>query len=59
MRILVEIELPGQTITDYQRNHDEWHPTGDQNKISVDNAYLEMDPTDDSFYLFRLRSILP
>lgn len=59
MKILVEIELGNHTIKDYQENQKEWHPTGDPKRISVDSAYLEPDPTDDSFVMFKLRGILP
>lgn len=59
MRVLVEIDLKNHTLTDYQHHLGDFHPTGDMKQISIDRAYLPEDPTDDSFVLLRLKSILP
>lgn len=50
MKVVVEINLPG---VDDLEPEDEWFPYG-EDRISIDNAYLTLDPDDDSFYLFKL-----
>jgi len=35
----------------------DWFPTGDPDRISVDSAFLNIDPTEDSFYLFKLLEV--
>lgn len=66
-KLIVEIDLgprvPKLNITN-EREHTRdghttnWFPTGDPDQISIDNAFLKVDPTDDSFYLFKLLDVV-
>jgi hypothetical protein len=37
---------------------DDWFPTSDKTLVSVDSGSLTLDPTDDSFYQFKLREVI-
>ena len=60
MKVLVEIDL-GNTVVweDVIKHKLDWFPTSDKKVISIDNATLKRDPKEDSFFLFRLISIVP
>ncbi len=52
MQLVVHINMPDHMDEAYVEAHKEdFFPLGD-NRISIDNAILEVDPTDDSFYMF-------
>ena len=56
-KLIVEIDLGPRTTKQDILNEPDWFPTGDPTKISVDSADLKIDPTEDSFYLFKLLEI--
>lgn len=57
MKLLVEIEVPEIDRVVLEENRAEWFPTGDAKVVSVDEAYLPVDPTEDSYRLFRLVAV--
>lgn len=59
MKIYVEIEVPDTTLAEYEAAKADWHPTEDDGVISIDAAYLPVDPTDDSFVLLKLIGVTP
>lgn len=60
MKILVEIDLPNVTSEDLKDPTYQFFPLPDQPEmISIDGAgYLTRDPTDGSFYIFKLVQVL-
>lgn len=56
MKVRVVIDLCNHTAEDLE-NRGEWFPLGDT-RISIDNSYLTVDPTDDSFYLFEFEGVV-
>jgi hypothetical protein len=60
-KLIVEIDASfnekahGMTFGEYVEKHKkDFFPTADKDMISVDACDLKTDPSDDSFYLFRL-----
>lgn len=52
MKVIVKIDMPDHMDKEFVKEHrEDFFPMGD-NRISIDNGILEVDPTDDSFYLF-------
>ena len=64
-KLIVEIDLGPRISAAEIRNELEWardgrttdwFPMADE-RISIDNAFLKIDPTEDSFYLFKLLEV--
>ncbi len=59
-KLLVEIHVEGsakEVMKHIEDNKDDYFPVGN-NFISVDSAELRVDPTDNDFYLFKLRGVI-
>ena len=50
-KVIVEIDLPGVSVESIQSKSN-WRI--DAETISIDSAYLKLDPKDDSFYAFKV-----
>lgn len=54
MKLIVEIDLHNHTLADYEADKDAWFPVpGHPELVSVDVNYLQEDPTDESFVVFK------
>jgi len=60
-KLIIEIEIKGKTKEELEahmlKHKDDWFPSADKGLVAVDESYLTVDPQDDSFYLFRLKSV--
>ena len=60
-KIIVEIDMGDMSAEELKKhmedNKEDYFPAGG-NFIAIDSAELKKDPTDDSFYLFKLMGII-